>query len=300
MKKILLLCVVTLLVGCKEDRTGMEKNILNYAYNNCLNNFNKNSPTTIKINNSYIGIYESNAADIYKYSYFTDDSNKVSSIQKNAKSRYRELGVTIKYTIKNNSNKSEVKNYKCTYLYNLISNMESPEKINLIKIENNGQNININYENDKIKNYSNLFLDSKIDSIIGLKSQNQFNSKDQEMYNKLQVEVDKAQNIKKQKEAEQIAEDKKNLLIPRSMAGDKGKYYLIEKSKTGDIVTTLHKRIGVDSTDYTKLNINCKTQQVQELGYSEESAKDIKENPSRWYRLEYGSSKYDLYDFVCN
>ncbi|MCH7310611.1 hypothetical protein [Acinetobacter sp. ANC 4805] len=300
MKNLVLLCAVTLLVGCKEDQTGMEKNILNYAYNNCLNNFNKNSPAAIHINNSYIGIYDSNAADIYKYSYLLNEKNKVSNIQKDAKSRYRELGVTIKYNIKSNPNKSEIKNYKCTYFYELIVNSESPESINLIRIVNDGQNIKIKDKSDKIEDYSNLNLNNGINSIISFKSQNQFNSKDQEMYNKVEAEADRIQNIKKQKEAEQIAEDKKTPLIPRSMTGDKGKYYLIEKSRIGDIVTTLHKRVGVDSTGYTKLNINCKTEQAQELGYSEKSAKDIKLNPSSWYNLEYGSSKYDLYNFVCN
>ncbi|CRX64683.1 hypothetical protein [Acinetobacter baumannii] len=36
-------------------------------------------------------------------------------------------------------------------------------------------------------------------------------------------------------------------LIPRSVQGDKGKYYLIEKKKQGDIIITLHKRIGVET-----------------------------------------------------
>ena len=39
--------------------------------------------------------------------------------------------------------------------------------------------------------------------------------------------------------------------IPRSMPGDKGKYFLLEKKKTGSIVRALHKRIGVDSVGYT-------------------------------------------------
>ncbi|MFV4917960.1 hypothetical protein Q5E55_006895 [Acinetobacter baumannii] len=55
-------------------------------------------------------------------------------------------------------------------------------------------------------------------------------------------------------------------LIPRSVQGDKGKYYLIEKKKQGDIIITLHKRIGVETTDYTRLETNCKTMKMREIG----------------------------------
>ena len=37
-------------------------------------------------------------------------------------------------------------------------------------------------------------------------------------------------------------------LIPRSVAGDKGKYYLIESKGIGNIVTAVHKRVGVYDT----------------------------------------------------
>ena len=90
-----------------------------------------------------------------------------------------------------------------------------------------------------------------------------------------------------------------NTLIPRSVAGDKGKYYLIKKSESGNIISTLHKRIGVDSVVYTSTKINCKTKQIQEIGNSEVSAQAIKPNPTKWFDLVTGSSKYDLYKFVC-
>uniref|UniRef100_UPI0040577D0F hypothetical protein n=1 Tax=Candidatus Electronema sp. TaxID=2698783 RepID=UPI0040577D0F len=87
--------------------------------------------------------------------------------------------------------------------------------------------------------------------------------------------------------------------IPRSVPGDKGKYFLLEMQKNGDIVTALHKRVGVDSVGYTKTETNCATMQMRELGYSEESPTAIKENPTKWFDLEPGSSKSDLANFVC-
>lgn len=87
--------------------------------------------------------------------------------------------------------------------------------------------------------------------------------------------------------------------IPRSVAGDKGKYYLLEAKRIGDIVDALHKRVGVDSVGYTRTEINCKTMLIRDIGYSEVSPTQIKENPSKWYELVQGSSKSDLANFVC-
>jgi hypothetical protein len=87
--------------------------------------------------------------------------------------------------------------------------------------------------------------------------------------------------------------------IPRSMAGDKGKYFLLESKKDGSIVHALHKRVGVDSIGYTKTETNCATMQMRELGYSEESPSDIKENSTKWFELVPGSSKSDLANLVC-
>ncbi|HNI45886.1 MAG TPA: hypothetical protein PK230_14380, partial [Chitinophagales bacterium] len=79
--------------------------------------------------------------------------------------------------------------------------------------------------------------------------------------------------------------------IPRSVAGDKGKYFLLEKKKNGNIVRALHKRVGVDSVGYTLTETNCATMQMRELGYSEQSPSAIKENPTKWFELVPGSSK---------
>jgi hypothetical protein len=86
--------------------------------------------------------------------------------------------------------------------------------------------------------------------------------------------------------------------IPRSMA-DKGRYYLIEAKRSGDIIKALHKRVGVDTVGYTKTEINCKTMLMREIGYSEVSAASISENPTKWFELFPGSSKSDLANFVC-
>lgn len=79
--------------------------------------------------------------------------------------------------------------------------------------------------------------------------------------------------------------------IPRSVPGDKGRYFLLEMTKKGKIVETLHKRIGVDSVGYTRCEIDCKTRKIRDIGYSEVGPESITTDPTKWYDLVPGSSK---------
>lgn len=87
--------------------------------------------------------------------------------------------------------------------------------------------------------------------------------------------------------------------IPRSVAGDKGKYYLLEAKRVGDVVKALNKRVGVDSVGYSRTETNCKSMLMREMGYSEVSPAKITQNPTKWFELVPGSSKSDLANFVC-
>lgn len=87
--------------------------------------------------------------------------------------------------------------------------------------------------------------------------------------------------------------------IPRSVVGDKGKYFLIDSKRSGNVVTAIHKRVGVYDTYYTKTETNCSTMKMRELGGSDVSAKSINNSPTKWFDLVQGSSKSDLANFVC-
>ena len=87
-------------------------------------------------------------------------------------------------------------------------------------------------------------------------------------------------------------------LIPRSMA-DKGKYYLLESKRTGDIVKAVHKRVGVDAVGWTRTETNCKTMRMREMGYTEEGRHKIPYEPTKWFGLVEGSSKSDMARFLC-
>lgn len=88
-------------------------------------------------------------------------------------------------------------------------------------------------------------------------------------------------------------------LIPRSTAGDSGKYYLLKKTRHGEIVRATHKRVGIDSVVYTITETDCENSLMREIGYSEISEAAIRESPTKWFELVPGSSKSDLAAFVC-
>lgn len=87
--------------------------------------------------------------------------------------------------------------------------------------------------------------------------------------------------------------------IPRTMA-DKGTYYLLDAKTKGGITTTLHKRVGVNETGYSKTEINCKTMQYRDMGYSENGQDKIAGAVGKWTDVLSGSSKSDLVNFVCS
>lgn len=87
--------------------------------------------------------------------------------------------------------------------------------------------------------------------------------------------------------------------IPRTMA-DKGKYYLLDAKTKGGITTTLHKRVGINETGYSKTEINCKTMQYRHIGYSEDGPEKIAGVADKWTDALSGSSKSDLVNFVCS
>ncbi|OZI64597.1 hypothetical protein [Bordetella genomosp. 4] len=87
--------------------------------------------------------------------------------------------------------------------------------------------------------------------------------------------------------------------IPRSMQGDKGKYYLLERSTKGGIITAVSRRDGVDSVVFTRTETNCKTKKMRVLGESETSVRDINNNSTKWFDLVPGSSKSDLFNYLC-
>lgn len=91
----------------------------------------------------------------------------------------------------------------------------------------------------------------------------------------------------------------KEIVIPRSVA-DKGRYILLSKKAGKGTLITVHKRIGVDNVGYTKSELNCKKHLIRNLAYGEDDINNMEPTKSDWYTLDLGSSKSDLFNFVCH
>lgn len=101
-----------------------------------------------------------------------------------------------------------------------------------------------------------------------------------------------------------------NEMYRASSSSDSGNYFIVTSVKGNDgILTVLSSRIGKGNayTDFTKLNVNCASNQYFELGgNSEDGAKKSPSKPfkdwpnAKWTSLVPGSSKSDLVHYVCN
>lgn len=89
--------------------------------------------------------------------------------------------------------------------------------------------------------------------------------------------------------------------IARTVDGDRGKYYFIRGERSGDVVRSLHVRVGLDAVGYSDVETNCVKRQTRTLGYSEGSLANMKPAPpAQWADLVEGSSASDLAIFVCH
>ena len=76
---------------------------------------------------------------------------------------------------------------------------------------------------------------------------------------------------------------------------------MIWKKPDGEYLRVMHKRIGVDVTNFTLTQVDCKTLRFRVLGDSEKSAESIVPDsaPGQWVDLVGGSSKAILVHRVC-
>lgn len=171
MKKVLLLGLLVGLVGCKEKETGLEKQVINATYESCLSTLKKRlkSPSSLTVKDVLIVTSPTTA----KRAYIThgnlllnDRKDGISSIYKNSKVRFREIGVSIDYEAQNSFGVYLPQTYDCSYVYSLMLEETSPSDISLIRtkdidVRENGANLRIN-----VDGFSNLKIDSKIGKIV--------------------------------------------------------------------------------------------------------------------------------------
>jgi hypothetical protein len=74
--------------------------------------------------------------------------------------------------------------------------------------------------------------------------------------------------------------------IPRSMP-EKGRYFLLEAKKEGNVIKALHKRVGPSGVGFSRTEANCATGQIRDIGYGDDSIANLKQYPAKmqnWYK----------------
>jgi len=87
--------------------------------------------------------------------------------------------------------------------------------------------------------------------------------------------------------------------IPRSDKGDKGRYVLLEKKSANGLTTTIHRRDGSLGRNFTRSEIDCKRKKMRVTGEALDDLKNMNDVATPWFELIEGSSKSDLFDFIC-
>jgi len=82
--------------------------------------------------------------------------------------------------------------------------------------------------------------------------------------------------------------------------GDKGRYFILEVKKKGKIYEVLTKRIGQSGTNWTRVEIDCMKRRMRTMAEADDDISTMRVvNRQNWYELVDGSSKSDLFNFVC-
>jgi hypothetical protein len=92
-----------------------------------------------------------------------------------------------------------------------------------------------------------------------------------------------------------------DVVYRKASAGDKGTYTLMTAQQTAQgTIVAVGKREGPSGTGWTRTESNCQAGQMREIGYTEKSANSIPTDyQSRWFDLVQGSSKSDLFNYLC-
>ncbi|HFX6347954.1 TPA: hypothetical protein ACIFDL_002577 [Acinetobacter nosocomialis] len=208
MKKIVLLGLMALLVGCKEANTGLDKKIINTTYDKCADYLadSLKSPSSLKIGKANISTIIPSAEDINSvFGALITKNGLVKDSVKNDKTRFRELIIDIDYEASNSFGASIRGAYQCSYIYSLSNDETSPTSLNtyLYKLKNNGENIDIGTNIPIVDfNGSNLYLNKTIKEIVG-KKDSQFNEIDNDRYKDIETLF---RNEQQNSEAEKLRE----------------------------------------------------------------------------------------------
>ncbi|WP_407595054.1 hypothetical protein [Acinetobacter lwoffii] len=170
MKKIIIFSLVACLLGCKEPQTELQKKVINTAYENCEEKLKATlkSPSSLRINNASASNYmpeSQNIYNLYSKKILDDKTNKITTLYKDSKWRYRSLNVGLSYEAQNSFGVYLPGEFSCTYMYELRGEDESPEGLKLIQIKSSDEVADFNGLSISVDSASNYILNENIKNI---------------------------------------------------------------------------------------------------------------------------------------
>lgn len=190
MKKIFLLCLMVGLVGCTENQTGMQKNVINTGFEKCADYLTSSlkSPSSLRIGDTAVFVQNPEVEDVYSvFGNLVIENGKITSLARDGKRRFREMLVVISYEAQNSFGVYLGGTYQCQYLFELNNDEQSPEPLNtyLIKLKSDGEDADLG-RHIPIVDFtgSNIFLDKTIKKVIST-NDSKFTPFDEEMYKEL-------------------------------------------------------------------------------------------------------------------
>ncbi len=85
-------------------------------------------------------------------------------------------------------------------------------------------------------------------------------------------------------------------------SGKAAKHYIVEQNKKGKLIEVLSRREGPSGVIWTKVEIDCEKKKMRTIAEAYDDLSTLEELPKdqqNWYDLVYGSSKSDLFEFIC-
>ncbi|NIE95191.1 hypothetical protein F3J02_01620 [Acinetobacter sp. Tr-809] len=209
MKKIVLVAMIILASGCKENNTGIDKKVINKAYSDCKSSLTDSlkSPSSLKISSAEVRQMMPGIEQIYaSYGKNMIEDGKIVDYFITDQYRFRTLGVGINYEAQNSFGVSLRGNYVCTYLYSIDKELKSPSSFYLTMIKAGTDTVYPFSSIDDIDSASSFTINSDIKSISSSNDLS-YSKRDKEVYGEL-IELDKS--TKREQEAEELRQSWKN------------------------------------------------------------------------------------------
>ena len=213
MKKIIILAVLIGLAGCAENKTGLQKNVINTGFEKCTDYLTSSlkSPSSLRIGESIVFVQNPKVDDVYSvFSNILVKDGKITEIARDDKRRFREMLIVTSYEAQNSFGVYLAGTYQCQYLFELNNDEQSPKPLNtyLIKLKSDGKDAGIG-AHIPIADFtgSNLVLNKAIKKVVGT-ADGKFTASDEEMYSKL---IKQKEYVDQELEAERIRKSWKSL-----------------------------------------------------------------------------------------